>query len=63
MRSPDGTPLAVWVDRSGSPLVMVHGSVADHTTLTPLVDALMGEGLATFSMDRRGFGASGDATG
>ncbi|MGH9157583.1 MAG: hypothetical protein ACRD1K_17505 [Acidimicrobiales bacterium] len=42
---------------------MVHGSVADHTTLTPLVDALMGEGLATFSMDRRGFGASGDATG
>ncbi|MGH9226485.1 MAG: alpha/beta fold hydrolase [Acidimicrobiales bacterium] len=63
VRSADGTPLAVWAEGSGPPLVMVHGSIADHTTLTPLVDALVGEQVATFSMDRRGFGASGDAPG
>lgn len=62
VRSPDGTSLAVWLDGDGPPLVMVHGSVADHTTLAPLVDELRTD-RAIFSMDRRGFGASGDATG
>lgn len=61
VRSADGTSLAVWVDGDGGlPLVLVHGSVSDHTTLAPLVGALA-QDLATFSMDRRGFGASGDA--
>ena len=41
---------------------MVHGSIADHTTFDPFVDVLRND-LTTFSMDRRGFGASGDATG
>lgn len=62
VQSPDGTSLAVWVDGHGPPLVLVHGSVSDHTTLAPFVDELAGD-LATFSMDRRGFGASGDAPG
>jgi pimeloyl-ACP methyl ester carboxylesterase len=62
VQSPDGTALAVWVDGDGPPLVLVHGSVSDHTTLAPFVAELATD-LATFSMDRRGFGASGDAPG
>ncbi len=63
VRSADGTELAVWTDGAGPPLVLVHGSVSDHTTLAPLVDALLGVDVATFAMDRRGFGASGNPPG
>jgi pimeloyl-ACP methyl ester carboxylesterase len=62
VRSADGTSLAVWVEGDGPPLVLVHGSLSDHTTFDPLVDDLR-DGVTTFSMDRRGFGASGDAAG
>jgi pimeloyl-ACP methyl ester carboxylesterase len=62
VQSEDGTFLAVWVEGGGPPLVLVHGSVSDHTTLAPFVDELAKD-LTTFSMDRRGFGASGDAPG
>lgn len=62
VQSRDGTSLAVWVEGDGPPLVLVHGSVADHTTLAPFV-AELARDLATFSMDRRGFGASSDAPG
>ena len=41
---------------------MVHGSIADHTTFDPFVAVLHDE-FTTFAMDRRGFGASGDAAG
>ena len=60
VRSADGTSLAVWVEGDGPALVLVHGSIADHTTFDPFVDVLRGD-LTTFAMDRRGFGASGDA--
>jgi pimeloyl-ACP methyl ester carboxylesterase len=60
--STDGTSIAVWVDGVGPPLVLVHGSIADHTTFDPFVDVLRTD-FTTFSMDRRGFGASGDAPG
>jgi pimeloyl-ACP methyl ester carboxylesterase len=63
VQSADKTSLAVWAGGAGTPLVLVHGSVSDHTTLAPLVDALLREDVATFSMDRRGFGASGDPPG
>jgi len=62
VRSTDGTSLAIWVDGGGPPLVLVHGSLIDHTTFDPLVDELR-NGVTTFAMDRRGFGASGDAVG
>jgi pimeloyl-ACP methyl ester carboxylesterase len=62
VRSADGTSLAVWVDGEGPPLVLVHGSLTDHTTFAPLLAELR-DGVTTFSMDRRGFGASGDAPG
>jgi pimeloyl-ACP methyl ester carboxylesterase len=62
VQSADGTSLAVWPEGEGPAFVMVHGSVADHTTLAPLVDELRKD-MSVFSMDRRGFGASGDAPG
>jgi pimeloyl-ACP methyl ester carboxylesterase len=61
-RSADGTPLAVWVEGEGPPLVLVHGSMCDHTAFDPLVAELRTT-MTTFAMDRRGFGASGDAAG
>jgi pimeloyl-ACP methyl ester carboxylesterase len=62
VQSTDGTSLAVWVEGDGPALVLVHGSVSDHTTLAPFVDEARKE-MTTFSMDRRGFGGSGDAPG
>ena len=60
VRSVDGVSLAVWIEGSGPPLVLVHGSIADHTTFEPLVDVLRHD-WTTYAMDRRGFGASGDS--
>jgi pimeloyl-ACP methyl ester carboxylesterase len=62
VRSADGTPLAVWVEGEGPPLVLVHGSMCDHTAFDPLVAELR-DTMTTFAMDRRGFGGSGDAPG
>jgi pimeloyl-ACP methyl ester carboxylesterase len=60
VRTTDGTSLAVWVDGSGPPLVLVHGSMQDHTANRALVDELVGD-FRTFALDRRGFGASDDS--
>jgi pimeloyl-ACP methyl ester carboxylesterase len=62
VQSTNGTSLAVWVQGDGPALVLVHGSVSDHTTLAPLINEARKE-MTTFSLDRRGFGASGDAPG
>jgi pimeloyl-ACP methyl ester carboxylesterase len=62
VRSADGTPIAVWVEGTGPALVMVHGSIADHTTFDPFV-AVLRDDFTTYAVDRRGFGASGDAAG
>ena len=55
----DGAPIAVWVKGRGPALVMVHGSIADHTTFDSFV-AVLGEHFTTYAMDRRGFGATPD---
>ena len=55
----DGVELAVWTTGSGPALVMVHGSIADHTTFGPFIEVLR-EQFTTYAMDRRGFGASTD---
>lgn len=59
--SADGTRIAVF--RSGtpgaSPLVLVHGAAADHTTFRVL-GPLLADGFDLFAIDRRGRGASGD---
>lgn len=60
VQSADGTSLAVWANGEGSPLVVVHGALNDHTTDGPFL-AELGSDLTTFAMDRRGRGASGDA--
>lgn len=55
----DGTPIAVWVEGEGPALVMVHGSIADHTTFDPFI-AVLRDHLTTYALDRRGFGATRD---
>jgi pimeloyl-ACP methyl ester carboxylesterase len=58
--SRDGTQIAYWTSGEGPPLVLVHGTTADHTRWRPLLPYL--EPLATVhAIDRRGRGASGDA--
>ena len=59
VRSSDGTPIAVWVQGDGPPLVLVHGSLRDHRVFEPLI-AHLHRGLRTYAVDRRGFGSSGD---
>lgn len=59
VRSPDGVDLAVWAEGRGPPLVLVHGSIQDHTVSAALVAELRTD-FTTYAMDRRGFGASGD---
>jgi pimeloyl-ACP methyl ester carboxylesterase len=58
--SRDGTPIAVWRTGDGPPLVLVHGTAADHGRWAPVLPALE-EHFTVFAIDRRGRGRSGDA--
>jgi pimeloyl-ACP methyl ester carboxylesterase len=55
----DRTPIAVFSAGEGSPLVLVHGATADHTTWRTS-GPMFGDRHATHAIDRRGRGASGD---
>ena len=58
--APDGTPIAFRRSGHGPPLLLVHGTTADHSRWNPLSERL--ESVFTvYSMDRRGRGGSGDA--
>src|SRR5207247_10397477 len=57
--SADGTPIAWFRAGDGPPLLLVHGTTADHTTFR-VVGPLLARQHAVFAMDRRGRGASGD---
>ena len=59
VRSPDGVSIAVWEEGAGPPIVLVHGSLGDHTAWAVPVAELR-EHFTTFAVDRRGFGASED---
>jgi len=59
--STDGTQLACHVAGRASPLVLVHGVTADHTRWSPLVSTLE-QRFTLYMVDRRGRGASGDAS-
>lgn len=59
VRSPDGVAIAVWEAGDGPPLVLVHGSLGDHTAWAVPLEELR-KHFTTFAVDRRGFGASGD---
>ena len=56
----DGTALAVWVAGDGPPIVLVHGSMCDHTTFDALIAELRSD-FTVHAIDRRGFGASEDS--
>jgi pimeloyl-ACP methyl ester carboxylesterase len=57
--SADGTRIAYERTGDGPPLVLVHGTSADHSRWTPVLPALAGR-FSVFAMDRRGRGESGD---
>ena len=59
VRSRDGTPIAVFSSGDGPPLVLVHGSTADHTTFR-VVGPRFARRFRVHAIDRRGRGASGD---
>ncbi len=59
VRSRDGTGIAVFESGEGPPIVLVHGTAADHTTFR-VVGPLLAADHAVFAIDRRGRGASGD---
>jgi pimeloyl-ACP methyl ester carboxylesterase len=59
VRSRDGTPIAVFTIGSGPPLVLVHGTTADHLTWR-VSGPLLARHRTLHALDRRGRGASGD---
>jgi pimeloyl-ACP methyl ester carboxylesterase len=59
VRSPDGTPIAVFTSGTGPPLVLVHGTAGDHTTFR-VVGPALARRFTLHAIDRRGRGASGD---
>lgn len=60
--STDGTKLACWRSGEGPPLVLVHGTSADHSRWSPVLPAFE-QSFTVYTMDRRGRGGSGDADG
>jgi pimeloyl-ACP methyl ester carboxylesterase len=58
--SKDGTSIAVWRSGVGPPLVLVHGTTADHSRWAPVLPAFE-ERFTVLAMDRRGRGESGDS--
>jgi pimeloyl-ACP methyl ester carboxylesterase len=59
--SRDGTSIAFWRTGHGPPLLLVHGTTADHTTTWRATGPLLEERFTVFAMDRRGRGGSGDS--
>jgi pimeloyl-ACP methyl ester carboxylesterase len=55
-----GMPVAYWRYGKGPPLMLVHGTAADHSRWSPVLPALE-ERFAVYAIDRRGRGGSGDA--
>jgi pimeloyl-ACP methyl ester carboxylesterase len=55
-----GTPLAYWRSGEGPPLLLVHGTAADHNRWRPVLPALE-ERFTVYTVDRRGRGGSGDS--
>jgi pimeloyl-ACP methyl ester carboxylesterase len=60
IQSKDGTRIAYQRSGSGSPLVLVHGTTADHTRWAPVLPAFEAK-FSVYVVDRRGRGDSGDA--
>lgn len=59
--SADGTRIAFWTSGRGPPLLLIHGTTADHSTTWRLVLQSLERRFTVHAMDRRGRGGSGDA--
>jgi len=59
VRSKDGTQIAYRRGGNGPPLVLVHGSTADHTRWLPVL-ASFEQHFTVYALDRRGRGGSSD---
>jgi len=59
VESSDGASIACYVTGHGSPLLLVHGTAADHTRWAPVINSLDAQ-FTTYAIDRRGRGASTD---
>jgi pimeloyl-ACP methyl ester carboxylesterase len=57
--SKDGRPIAYWQSGEGPPLVLVHGTTADHSRWAPVLPAFE-QHFSVYAVDRRGRGGSGD---
>ena len=60
--SKDGTTIGFWKSGSGPPLLLVHGTTADHRRWSGILPDLE-QHFTVYAMDRRGRGASTDAPG
>jgi pimeloyl-ACP methyl ester carboxylesterase len=60
--SKDGTPIAYRRSGQGPPLVLVHGTTADHSRWSPVLPAFERH-FTVYGVDRRGRGGSGDSEG
>lgn len=59
VRSKDGALIAFQKSGIGAPLVLVHGTSADHTRWASVLPSLASR-FTVYAMDRRGRGGSGD---
>jgi len=53
IRSADGTSIRCWREGAGPPLVLVHGTTADHTTFR-FITPILASRFTVYAMDRRG---------
>lgn len=60
VNSSDGTPIAYWRSGEGPPLVLVHGTAADHNRWAPVLPAFE-QRFTVCAVDRRGRGGSSDS--
>src|SRR3712207_4033192 len=58
--SVDDTPIAYWRSGEGPPLVLVHGTAADHIRWTPVLPVFE-QHFTVYAIDRRGRGGSDDS--
>lgn len=58
--SKDSTVISFWKSGVGPPLLLVHGTTADHSRWSPILP-LLEQRFTIYTMDRRGRGGSGDS--